>query len=95
MVTGPINKSILRTHEAFKFSGHTDFLEHLCGCGKDTAIMMMLNNFLKIIPLTIHEPLDKVSIKIKEANIEKKNRPYNIRVKKVLLFKTKDSSFGL
>ena len=72
MVTGPINKSILKSGEAFKFSGHTDYLEHLCGCEKDTAIMMMLNKFLKVIPLTIHEPLDKVSIKIKEANIEKK-----------------------
>ena len=48
MVTGPINKSILRS-KGFKFSGHTDYLEYLCECEKDTAMMMMLNQYLKII----------------------------------------------
>ena len=33
---------------------------------------MMLNRYLKIIPLTIHEPLNQVSSKIKEQVIEKK-----------------------
>ena len=94
MVTGPINKSILRTHEAFKFSGHTDFLEHLCGCGKDTAIMMMLNNFLKIIPFTIHEPLDKVSMKIKEANIERKIGLIISELKKYFYSKPKIAVLG-
>ncbi len=72
MVTGPINKSILRSYANFKFSGHTDYLEHLCGCRKNTAIMMMLNRYLKIIPLTIHEPLKQVPSKIKKVIIEKK-----------------------
>lgn len=72
MVTGPINKSILRSHNEFEFSGHTDYLEHLCGCKKDTALMMMLNKYLKIIPFTIHKPLNQVSSKIKEAEIERK-----------------------
>ncbi len=72
MVTGPINKSILKSQETFKFSGHTDFLEHLCGLEKDTATMMMLNQHLKIIPLTIHEPLNQVSTRIKKDFIEKK-----------------------
>ena len=71
MVTGPINKSILRS-KGFKFSGHTDYLEYLCECEKDTAMMMMLNRYLKIIPLTIHEPLGEVSSKIKKQIIEKK-----------------------
>ena len=34
--------------------------------------MMMLNRYLKIIPLTIHEPLNQVSSKIKKLVIEKK-----------------------
>ena len=72
MVTGPINKSILRSNNKFEFSGHTDYLEHLCGCKKDTALMMMLNKYLKIIPFTIHKPLNQVSSKIKETEIEKK-----------------------
>ena len=73
MVTGPINKSVLRSNKAFKFfSGHTDYIEYLCGCEKEIATMMMINPFLKIIPLTIHEPLNKVSLKITEAIIKKK-----------------------
>ena len=73
MVTGPINKSILKSHEAFKFfSGHTDYIEHLCGCEKDSATMMMQNPYLRIIPLTIHEPLNQVSTRIKKVFIEKK-----------------------
>ena len=73
MVTGPVNKSILRNNKAFKlFSGHTDYIEHLCGCEKGVATMMMSNPHLKIIPLTIHEPLNKVPLKIKKAIIEKK-----------------------
>ena len=73
MVTGPINKSIFRNNKAFKsFSGHTDYIEHLCGCEKDIATMMMLNQYLRIIPLTIHEPLNKVPVKIKKDIIEKK-----------------------
>ncbi len=72
MVTGPINKSILRSQKTFEFSGHTDYLEHLCGCKKDTALMMMLNKYLKIIPFTIHKPLNQVSSKIKKTDIEEK-----------------------
>ena len=34
MVTGPINKSLLKTDESFEFSGHTDYLEHLCDARK-------------------------------------------------------------
>ena len=71
MVTGPINKSILKS-KGFKFSGHTDYIEYLCQCEKDTATMMMLNRYLKIIPLTIHEPLNQVSSKIKEQVIRRK-----------------------
>ena len=84
MVTGPVNKSILRNNKAFKhFTGHTDYIEHLCGCKKGIATMMMSNPYLKIIPLTIHEPLNKVPLKIKKAIIKKKNLTYNIRGKKV------------
>ena len=72
MVTGPINKSLLSGQETFEFSGHTDYLEHLCGCKKDTALMMMLNKHLKIVPFTIHDPLNQVSSKIKKPVIEEK-----------------------
>ena len=94
MVTGPINKSILRCHGSFKFSGHTDYLEHLCGCEKDTAIMMMLNHYLRIIPLTTHIPLNQVSSKIKSGIIEKKLGLILSEVKKYFNFMPKIAVLG-
>lgn len=70
MVTGPINKAIIKSDMSFEFTGHTDFIEHLCTCKKETALMMMMNSYLKVIPLTIHEPLNKISRKIKKTLIE-------------------------
>ena len=95
MVTGPINKSILRIHEGFQFSSHTDYLEFLCGCEKDTATMMMLNRYLKIIPLTIHEPLNEVSLKIKELDIEKKINLIISEIKKYYHSRPKIAVLGL
>ncbi len=93
MVTGPINKSILK-RKGFKFSGHTDYLEYLCKYEKDTATMMMLNRYLKIIPLTIHEPLNKVSSKIKEQVIEKKISLIISEIKKYFHSKPKIAVLG-
>ena len=94
MVTGPINKSILRCHGSFKFSGHTDYLEHLCGCEKDTAVMMMLNHYLRVIPLTTHMPLNQVSSKIKKGIIEKKLDIIVSEVKKYFNFIPKIAVLG-
>ena len=95
MVTGPINKSILRCHGSFDFSGHTDYLEHLCGCEKDTAMMMMLNHYLRVIPLTTHMPLNQVSSKIKKSIIEKKLDLIVSEVKKYFNFIPKIAVLGL
>ena len=95
MVTGPINKSILRCHGSFDFSGHTDYLEHLCGCKKDTAMMMMLNHYLRVIPLTTHMPLNQVSSKIKKGIIEKKLDLIVSEVKKYFNFIPKIAVLGL
>ena len=75
MVTGPINKYILKKSGGFRFDGHTDYLEHLCKSKAGAALMMMLNSELKIIPLTIHVPLNRVSSiltrkKLKELLLE-------------------------
>ncbi len=61
MVTGPINKYILKKSGHFSFKGHTDYLEHLCNKKQGSALMMMSNSKLKIVPLTIHVPLKQVS----------------------------------
>jgi 4-hydroxythreonine-4-phosphate dehydrogenase len=55
VVTNPIQKSNL-TAAGFKFPGHTEYLEHLAGNGFH-AQMMLAGRGLRVIPITIHEPL--------------------------------------
>jgi 4-hydroxythreonine-4-phosphate dehydrogenase len=55
IVTNPIQKSNL-TAAGFRFPGHTEFLEHLAGDGS-RAQMMLAGRGLKVVLVTIHEPL--------------------------------------
>jgi 4-hydroxythreonine-4-phosphate dehydrogenase len=55
VVTNPIQKSNL-TSTGFKFPGHTEFLEHLAGDGS-RAQMMLAGRGLRVVLVTIHEPL--------------------------------------
>ena len=62
MVTNPINKNIM--HKAgFNFDGHTDYLESVSVL-KKKAIMMLVTEELRTVPLTIHVPLKKVPLLI-------------------------------
>jgi len=57
MVTGPIEKAVLR-NAGFNFPGHTEFLAHL---GGDCDIVMMLaSNQLRVALLTTHMALSDV-----------------------------------
>jgi 4-hydroxythreonine-4-phosphate dehydrogenase len=55
IVTNPIQKSNL-TAAGFRFPGHTEFLEHLAGEGSQ-AQMMLAGRGLRVVLVTIHEPL--------------------------------------
>lgn len=55
IVTNPIQKSNLTAH-GFRFPGHTEFLEHLAGDGS-RAQMMLAGRGLRVVLVTIHEPL--------------------------------------
>jgi 4-hydroxythreonine-4-phosphate dehydrogenase len=55
IVTNPIQKSNL-TAAGFAFPGHTEFLEHLAGDGSK-AQMMLAGRGLRVVLVTIHEPL--------------------------------------
>ena len=62
IVTNPISKNVM--HKAgFSFDGHTDYLESL-SVVKKKAIMMLVTEQLKTVPLTIHVPLRKVPLLI-------------------------------
>ncbi|MFZ3073309.1 MAG: 4-hydroxythreonine-4-phosphate dehydrogenase PdxA, partial [Thermodesulfobacteriota bacterium] len=58
LVTGPINKESAKL-AGFKFPGHTEFIAHLTGA-KDFS-MMLGGDIIKVVLVTIHEPIKKVS----------------------------------
>jgi 4-hydroxythreonine-4-phosphate dehydrogenase len=60
-VTAPIHKAALYK-AGFKYPGHTEFLAALCANGEGTpaAVMMLLHENLRVVPLTIHVPLRDV-----------------------------------
>jgi 4-hydroxythreonine-4-phosphate dehydrogenase len=62
VVTGPINKGVLYT-SGFKYAGHTEFLAALCANGGSvpTPVMMLTHHELRVVPVTIHEPLKDLS----------------------------------
>jgi 4-hydroxythreonine-4-phosphate dehydrogenase len=55
VVTNPIQKSNL-TAAGFKFPGHTEYLEHLAR-GQSRSQMMLAGRGLRVVLVTIHEPL--------------------------------------
>jgi 4-hydroxythreonine-4-phosphate dehydrogenase len=59
LVTNPIQKAILYK-AGFDFTGHTDFLAHLCALKPDAAIMMLKNPQIRVVPATHHVPLSQV-----------------------------------
>ncbi|MBS0282742.1 MAG: 4-hydroxythreonine-4-phosphate dehydrogenase PdxA [Proteobacteria bacterium] len=66
LVTAPIHKAIL-SEAGFPYPGHTEFLGHLTGARR--AVMMLASEKLRVVPLTIHTPLNKVPGAINGAAI--------------------------
>ena len=69
VVTNPIAKSVLY-ETGFAYPGHTEFLAVL-DSDNATPVMMLANDHLKIIPLTIHIPLCEVADNISDETITK------------------------
>jgi 4-hydroxythreonine-4-phosphate dehydrogenase len=59
MCTAPIHKKALQNGAGFAFPGHTEFLAHLTGV-KD-VVMMLASPLLRVVPVTIHIPLQDVA----------------------------------
>ncbi|WP_370231445.1 4-hydroxythreonine-4-phosphate dehydrogenase PdxA [Cognatishimia sp.] len=56
--TAPIHKKALKDGAGFAFPGHTEFLAHLAGV--DRVVMMLACAELRVVPTTIHIPLNDV-----------------------------------
>ena len=65
LVTAPINKENIQS-EAFKFPGHTEYLEKACGAAD--SLMFLVSPGLRVGVVTGHVPMAEVANKI---NIEK------------------------
>ena len=57
LVTGPIHKARLRSR-GFAFTGHTDFLGHLCGGAR--PVMAFAGGRMRVALVTVHIPLSAV-----------------------------------
>ncbi|MCW2119135.1 4-hydroxythreonine-4-phosphate dehydrogenase PdxA [Flavobacterium sp. 7A] len=68
LVTAPINKYNIQS-ETFKFPGHTDYLDQEL---EGDALMMMVQDDLRVGLLTDHLPLNQVSAALTETLIKKK-----------------------
>ena len=58
LCTAPIAKSVLQKGADFKHPGHTEFLAHLDQ--KTNVVMMLASPDLRVVPTTIHIPLEQV-----------------------------------
>ena len=73
LVTAPISKSNIQT-EDFKFPGHTDYLDQEL---EGDALMLMIQDNLRVGLLTDHIPLNEVARHLTEALIIKKIKTIN------------------
>ncbi|MEM6421072.1 MAG: 4-hydroxythreonine-4-phosphate dehydrogenase PdxA, partial [Pseudomonadota bacterium] len=67
VVTNPINKKVLYDGAGFADPGHTEFLARLAGVPR--TVMMIAGPSLRVVPVTIHEPLAKVPALLTEELI--------------------------
>ncbi|MHA3789262.1 4-hydroxythreonine-4-phosphate dehydrogenase PdxA [Flavobacterium hauense] len=78
LVTAPINKYNIQS-EDFKFPGHTDYLDKEL---EGDALMLMVQDNLRVGLLTDHIPVNEVSAHLTEALIRKKLITVNTSLKK-------------
>ena len=66
--TAPIHKKALKDGADFAFPGHTEFLAHLAG---DVPVVMLLAcDTLRVVPVTIHIPVQAVPAALTAALLE-------------------------
>ncbi len=66
--TAPIHKKALKDGAGFAFPGHTEFLADLAGVPR--VVMMLACPDLRVVPVTIHIPLDRVPGELTPALLE-------------------------
>ena len=85
LVTNPVNKHVLMQGAGFQFPGHTEFLASLAGISKP-PVMMLVGPQLRVVPTTIHVPLQNVAGLLTKSLLEHTIRTTHAALK---------ASFGL
>ena len=80
VVTAPINKDNIQS-DAFRYSGHTEYLTQQFGEGKD-SLMMMISDRMRVALVCNHTPIAKVADTITEDRILSKLVVLNETLKK-------------
>ena len=80
IVTAPINKDNIQS-DAFRYSGHTEYLTQQFGEGKD-SLMMMISDRMRVALVCNHTPIAKVAATITEERILSKLAVLNDTLKK-------------
>ncbi len=68
IVTAPINKHSIQS-DTFHFPGHTEYIEERVGHDGQRALMILLNDRLRVALVTTHLPLRDVAAAITEDNV--------------------------
>lgn len=80
LVTAPINKYNIQSKD-FHFRGHTEYLEQQFGNNSQQSLMMLLNDFLRVAPVTTHIPLSEIQQQLTTARIVEKLTIFNKSLK--------------
>jgi 4-hydroxythreonine-4-phosphate dehydrogenase len=80
IVTAPINKKNIQS-ATFRFPGHTEYLEQKFA-GDSPALMMLVNDVMRVAVVTGHIPIDKVASVLTEKLILDKLTVLNTSLKK-------------
>ena len=79
LCTAPIAKSVLQNGANFAYPGHTEFLAALDH--KSQVVMMLASPDLRVVPTTIHIPLDQVATVLTPSLLENTIRITNTSLK--------------
>ena len=72
LVTAPVNKAAIHSCGC-SFTGHTEYIQEKLG-GDGEALMILLNEHLRVALTTTHTPLKEVAAAITKEHVEKKIR---------------------
>lgn len=80
LVTAPINKHNIQ-NDNFHFPGHTEYLEDCFGNQDRKALMILMNNDIRVALVTGHLPLSQIASSITVGDIVTKLRIFNHSLK--------------